>query len=127
MRPCITLRQVFSIATVIRAIFQVTVQTESGKQIEKLRRKEEKKNKRIAELGLESEISEANFSYLLEASEKNTGFDDLIGSGEANSLAFALPQGTVRKHLKGYEEVFIPPTPTAQLKPGEKLVRLIHI
>ncbi|KAF2598132.1 hypothetical protein F2Q68_00012454 [Brassica cretica] len=103
---------------------QVTVQTESAKQIEKLRRKEEKKNKRSAELGLESEISEANFSYLLEASEKNSGFDDLIGSGEANSLAFALPQGTVRKHLKGYEEVFIPPTPTAQLKPGEKLIEI---
>ncbi|CDY47017.1 BnaC02g42020D [Brassica napus] len=103
---------------------QVTVQTESAKQIEKLRRKEEKKNKRSAELGLESEISEANFSYLLEASEKNSGFDDLIGSGEANALAFALPQGTVRKHLKGYEEVFIPPTPTAQLKPGEKLIEI---
>ncbi|KAL0692216.1 hypothetical protein Bca4012_059396 [Brassica carinata] len=103
---------------------QVTVQTESAKQIEKLRRKEEKKNKRSAELGLESEISESNFSYLLEASEKKTGFDDLIGSGEANSLTFALPQGTVRKHLKGYEEVFIPPTPTAQMKPGEKLIEI---
>lgn len=109
------------------ATFQVTVQTESAKQIEKLRRKEEKKNKRNADLGLESEISEANFSSLLEASEKKTAFEDLIGSGEANSLALALPQGTVRKHLKGYEEVFIPPTPTAQMKPGEKLVRLIHI
>uniref|UniRef100_A0A1J3K0M4 RNA helicase n=1 Tax=Noccaea caerulescens TaxID=107243 RepID=A0A1J3K0M4_NOCCA len=103
---------------------QVTVQTESAKQIEKLRRKEEKKNKRSAELGLESEISEANFSYLLAASEKKTAFEDLIGSGEANSLAVALPQGTVRKHLKGYEEVYIPPTPTAQMKPGEKLIEI---
>lgn len=62
-----------------------------------------------------------NFSSLLQASEKRSPFDDLIGSGEG-SAATALPQGTVRKHYKGYEEVIIPPTPTAPMKPGEKLV-----
>lgn len=65
-----------------------------------------------------------NFSSLLQASEKKSPFDDLIGSGQGSqSLAVtALPQGTVRKHHKGYEEVIIPPTPAAQMKPGEKLV-----
>ncbi|XP_010546203.1 PREDICTED: DExH-box ATP-dependent RNA helicase DExH14 [Tarenaya hassleriana] len=104
---------------------QVTVQTESARQIEKLRRKEEKRNKRSTELGLENEISAANFSSLLEASERKNALDNLIGSGEgSNSLAVALPQGTIRKHLKGYEEVIIPPTPTAQMKPGEKLIEI---
>lgn len=66
----------------------------------------------------------ANFSSLLEASEKKSAFDEIIGSGYGpHSLPVtALPQGTLKKHYKGYEEVIIPPTPTAQMKPGEKLV-----
>ena len=73
-------------------------------------------------------MSAASFSSLLEASEWKSPFDDLIGSGQGpNSLAVtALPQGTIRKHFKGYEEVIIPPTPTAQMKPGENLVLLIY-
>jgi activating signal cointegrator complex subunit 3 len=72
-------------------------------------------------------LSAANFYSLLQASEKKNLFDDLIGSGPGPySLAAvtALPQGTVRKHYKGYEEVIIPPTPTAEMKPGERLVSL---
>ncbi|KAK9021319.1 hypothetical protein V6N11_011314 [Hibiscus sabdariffa] len=104
---------------------QVTVQTESEKQIDKLRRKEEKRNRRGTEYGAESDMSAASFSSLLQASEKKSPFEDLIGSGQANSLAVtALPQGTVRKHFKGYEEVIIPPTPTAQMKQGEKLIEI---
>ncbi|KAE8716018.1 hypothetical protein F3Y22_tig00110156pilonHSYRG00213 [Hibiscus syriacus] len=108
---------------------QVTVHTESEKQIDKLRRKEEKRNRRGTEYGAESDMSSAGFSSLLQASEKKSAFEDLIGSAQANSLAVtALPQGTVRKHFKGYEEVIIPPTPTAQMKPGEKLVlHLVNI
>lgn len=105
---------------------QVTVQTESERQIDKLRRKEEKRHRR-AEFGIESNLSAADFSSLLQASEKKSPFDDLIGSGPVSqsSLAVtALPQGTVRKHYKGYEEVIIPPTPTAQMKPGEKLIEI---
>ncbi|TYG41947.1 hypothetical protein ES288_D12G217100v1 [Gossypium darwinii] len=103
---------------------QVTVQTESEKQIDKLRRKEEKRNRRATEYGAESDMSAASFSSLLQASEKRSPFEDLIGSGQgSNSVAVtALPQGTVRKHFKGYEEVIIPQTPTAQMKPGEKLI-----
>ncbi|KAH1074615.1 hypothetical protein J1N35_026943 [Gossypium stocksii] len=105
---------------------QVTVQTESEKQIDKLRRKEEKRNRRATEYGAESDMSAASFSSLLHASEKRSPFEDLIGSGQgSNSVAVtALPQGTVRKHFKGYEEVIIPPTPTAQMKPGEKLIEI---
>ncbi|XVF54413.1 hypothetical protein PTKIN_Ptkin05aG0178400 [Pterospermum kingtungense] len=105
---------------------QVTVHTESEKQIDKLRRKEEKRNRRGAEYGVESDMSAASFSSLLEASQRKSPFDDLIGSGQGlNSLAVtALPQGTIRKHFKGYEEVIIPPTPTAQMKPGEKLIEI---
>ncbi|KAL2935464.1 DExH-box ATP-dependent RNA helicase DExH14, partial [Bienertia sinuspersici] len=102
---------------------QVTVQTQYEKQIDKLRRKEEKRHKRGVEHGLEDEFSCTSFSNLLEASERKNLFDDVIGSGQGpQSLGIsALPQGTVRKHFKGYEEVIIPPIPTAPMKPGEKL------
>ncbi|RVW85572.1 DExH-box ATP-dependent RNA helicase DExH14 [Vitis vinifera] len=102
----------------------VTVQTESERQIDKLRRKEEKRHRRGSEYGVGDNLLAANFSSLLEASENKSPFDGLIGSGEGpHSLPVtALPQGTLRKHYKGYEEVIIPPTPTAQLKPGEKLI-----
>ncbi|TXG51591.1 hypothetical protein EZV62_024115 [Acer yangbiense] len=103
---------------------QVTVQRESERQIDKLRRKEEKKNRRGTESGAESDVSATSFSSLLEASERKKPFDDLIGAGQGSLAATALPQGTVRKHHKGYEEVIIPPTPTAQMKPGEKLIEI---
>lgn len=105
---------------------QVTIQTESEKQIDKLRRKEEKRNRRGTEHGVESDVSVASFSSLLQASERKNPFDNLIGSGPGpHSLSVtALPQGTVRKHYKGYEEVIIPPTPTTEMKPGEKLIEI---
>lgn len=109
---------------VTQQLIQVTVQTESEKQIDKLRRKEEKKHKRGTDHGADNELSVMSFSSLLQASAKKSPFDDLIGHGEgSNTLAVtALPQGTTRKHHKGYEEVSIPPTQTAPMKPGEKLV-----
>lgn len=105
---------------------QVTIQTESAKQIDKLRRKEEKRNRRGTEHGVESDVAVASFSSLLQASERKNPFDNLIGSGPGpHSLSVtALPQGTVRKHYKGYEEVIIPPTPTTEMKPGEKLIEI---
>ncbi|GMH17017.1 hypothetical protein Nepgr_018858 [Nepenthes gracilis] len=105
---------------------QVTVQTESDRQMDKLRRKEERRQKRGTEYGVEDELSGVSFSLLLEASEKRNLFDALIGSGQGpQSLSIsALPQGTERKHFKGYEEVIIPPTPTAPMKPGEKLIEI---
>ncbi|KAG8652395.1 DExH-box ATP-dependent RNA helicase DExH14 isoform X2 [Manihot esculenta] len=105
---------------------QVTVQTESERQIDKLRRKEEKRHRRGTEHGVDNDASAASFSSLLQASERKNLLDDLIGSGAgSHSLSItALPQGTIRKHYKGYEEVVIPPTPTAQMKPGEKLIEI---
>lgn len=105
---------------------QVTVQTESEKQIDKLRRKEERKNRRLADQGIDNDFSANSFSSLLEASEKKNLFDDFIGHGNADqSLPITgLPQGTTRKHYKGYEEVTIPPTATAPMKPGEKLIEI---
>ncbi|GAB4846226.1 activating signal cointegrator 1 complex subunit [Ancistrocladus abbreviatus] len=105
---------------------QVIVQTESDRQMDKLRRKEERRQKRRTEFVVEDGLSGASFSSLLEASEKKNLFDDLIGSGQGpQSLPItALPQGTQRKHGKGYEEVIIPPTPTAPMKPGEKLIEI---
>lgn len=105
---------------------QVTVQTESERQIDKLRRKEEKRYKRGAENRVEDDLSATNFSSLLRASERRSPIEDLFGHGQGpNSLAVtALPQGTLRKHFKGYEEVIIPPTPTAPMKPGEKLIEI---
>ncbi|PIA58140.1 hypothetical protein AQUCO_00500228v1 [Aquilegia coerulea] len=105
---------------------QVTIQTKSDKQIDKLRRKEENRHRRGTEQGIEHELSATSFSSLLVASEKKSPFDDLIGSGQGpQSLSVsALPQGTVRKYNKGYEEVRIPPTPTSQMKPGKKLIEI---
>ncbi|XP_055829264.1 DExH-box ATP-dependent RNA helicase DExH14 [Solanum dulcamara] len=105
---------------------QVTVQTESEKQIDKLRRKEERKHRRGTNNGVEGDLSTVSFSSLLHASEKKYIFEDLIGHGEGpNTLGHtALPQGTTRKHYKGYEEVIIPPTPTASMKPGERLIEI---
>lgn len=97
---------------------------ESEKQMDKLRRKEERRHKRGAELGVDTD---ASFSSLIEASERKNPIENLMGSGPGSNslLVTALPQGTTRKHLKGYEEVIIPPTPTAQMKPGERLVSLL--
>ncbi|CAI9111861.1 OLC1v1012190C1 [Oldenlandia corymbosa var. corymbosa] len=104
---------------------QVTVQTESKRQLDKLRRKEEKKHRHGTENGVDSDLSALSFGSLLQASEKKGLFDDFIGRGDANQqLVTALPQGTVRKHYEGYEEVIIPPKPTAPLKPGEKLIEI---
>ncbi|KAG8095958.1 hypothetical protein GUJ93_ZPchr0013g36564 [Zizania palustris] len=104
---------------------QVTVQTEYERQLDKIRRKEEKRSKRSAETGMNDIVSD-NFSSLLLASERKQPFDDVIGTGEgANSFTItSLPQGTTRKHMKGYEEVKIPPTPTAPLKSNEKLIEI---
>nr|CAB3501610.1 unnamed protein product [Digitaria exilis] len=104
---------------------QVTVQTESERQLDKIRRKEEKRGKRGADTG-NSDIGVDDFSSLLLASERKQPFDDVIGTGEgSDSFAVtSLPQGTTRKHMKGYEEVKIPPTPTASLKPNEKLIEI---
>ncbi|KAL6580046.1 activating signal cointegrator 1 complex subunit [Orobanche minor] len=101
---------------------QVIVQTESERQIDKLRRKEEKKHRRGTDHGIESDLSLFSFSSLLQASEKKSLLDDLVGHG--GGAVTALPQGTVRKHYKGYEEVTVPPTPTAPMKPGEKLIEI---
>lgn len=61
----------------------------------------------------------------MEASERGRGvIDNLVGTGDDTLLTgAALPQGSVRKVFKGYEEVWVPATPTAPLKAGEKLVR----
>ncbi|KAK3147995.1 hypothetical protein QOZ80_3BG0289310 [Eleusine coracana subsp. coracana] len=103
---------------------QVTVQTEHERQLDKIRRKEEKRAKRGADTGT-NDIGVDDFSSLLLASERKQPFDDVIGTGErGDSLVTSLPQGTTRKHMKGYEEVKIPPTPTASLKPDEKLIEI---
>ncbi|KAK9116484.1 hypothetical protein Sjap_015431 [Stephania japonica] len=105
---------------------QVTIQTESEKQIDKLRRKEEKRYRRGTDQGVDNELSAENFSSLLQASEKTSPFDDLIGTGKGplSLTGSALPHGTERKYFKGYEEVIIHPAPTAPMKPGEKLIEI---
>ncbi|XP_010258071.1 PREDICTED: DExH-box ATP-dependent RNA helicase DExH14 isoform X2 [Nelumbo nucifera] len=105
---------------------QVTIQTESERQIDKLRRKEEKRHRRGTEHEAEHDLSAGSFSSLIQASEWKNPIDYLIGNGQGpHSLPVsALPQGTVRKHFKGYEEVRIPPTQTSQMKPGEKLIEI---
>ncbi|CAM8907106.1 unnamed protein product [Rhodiola kirilowii] len=105
---------------------QVTVQTESERQIDKLRRKEERKQRRGMEVGFDSDLTAASFSSLVNASLRKNHLDDVIGTGNGpNAFSVtALPQGTLRKHHKGYEEVIIPPTPATEMKPGEKLIEI---
>ncbi|GAU12731.1 hypothetical protein TSUD_122230 [Trifolium subterraneum] len=105
----------------VQNLLLVTVQTESGKQIDKLRRKEEKKNRRGIEHAGDDDLSTLDFSSLLQASERKHLVDGMIGSGDKSIAVNALPEGTIRKYRKGYEEVIIPPKPTAPMKPGERL------
>ncbi|KAH9288103.1 hypothetical protein KI387_032220, partial [Taxus chinensis] len=111
---------------------QVSVQTESGRQIERLRRKEEKRQLKRG-TGHESEhdllVGAGGFSALLNASEKKSELDNLIGKGDdVHSLSGnALPQGSIRKNFKGYEEVRVPATETAPMKPGEKLIEITSL
>ncbi|KAL5705274.1 DNA helicase [Ranunculus cassubicifolius] len=101
---------------------QVVIKTESEKQVERFRRKEGRRNRRGVEQEAEHELSSISFWSLVEASENRSMFDEIIGTGEASLSITALPHGTVKKHYKGYEEVKIPPTPTSEMNPGEKLV-----
>ncbi|GFZ17013.1 U5 small nuclear ribonucleoprotein helicase [Actinidia rufa] len=105
----------------------VTVQTQSERKIDKLRCKEETRNRCGTEYGFDDDLSASSLSSLLQASEKKSPFDDLIGSGEGSHpfAGTALPQGTARRHYKGYEQVIIPPTPTAPMKPVETLLHPI--
>ncbi|KAM3314918.1 hypothetical protein ACQJBY_033591 [Aegilops geniculata] len=104
---------------------QVTIQTEYERQLDKIKRKEGRRAKRGAENGM-NDFGADDFSSLLQASERKQPFDDMIGTGEGESSfqVTSLPQGTTRKHMKGYEEVKIPPTPTAPLVPNEKLIEI---
>lgn len=111
------------------ATCQVSVHSGLDKQLDKLRRKEEKKQaKRAANGDGDAELDWlaglGGFYALVEASEKGSGvIDNLVGKGDDTLLiGAALPQGSVRKVFKGYEEVRVPATPTAPLKPNEKLV-----
>ncbi|KAL0921817.1 hypothetical protein M5K25_008929 [Dendrobium thyrsiflorum] len=108
---------------------QVTVQTESERQMDKLRRKEEKRHKRGMDQEGMQDIPADSFASLLIASEKKQPFDDLIGTGQGpNSFSVsALPQGTTRFHGSNYEEVRIPPTATAPIRPDEKLLTAVFI
>jgi activating signal cointegrator complex subunit 3 len=115
--------------------FQVSVQTDSEKQIDKLRRKDEKRQARRAGLNGEGDpeldwlAGVGGFSALVMASERGTGLiSSLVGRGDDTLLTgAALPQGSIRKVFKGYEEVRVPATPTAALKPGENLVKISEL
>ncbi|PKA61162.1 DEAD-box ATP-dependent RNA helicase ISE2, chloroplastic [Apostasia shenzhenica] len=108
---------------------QVTVHTESERLMDKLRRKEEKRHKREMEQGTMLDSVTESFASLLRASEKMNPFDDLIGTGQGLSSfsVSVLPQGTMRLHLSNYEEVRIPPTPTASMRPDEKLIEISEL
>lgn len=54
------------------------------------------------------------------------GVEFHIGSGGSGARP-SLPQGTVRRTFKGYEEVQVPPTPTGARKPGERQVMITEL
>ncbi|KAJ7519602.1 hypothetical protein O6H91_20G045600 [Diphasiastrum complanatum] len=113
---------------------QVSVRTDSERQIDKLRRKEEKRHARQMFATNSSELDEfvggGGFLALVEASEADSRLlENLIGKGDrASGLSgSSLPKGALRKAYKGYEEVHVPATPTAPLKPGENLVDIASL
>lgn len=72
-------------------------------------------------------MSTLDFSSLLQASERKNLVDGMIGTGDRAIAVNALPEGTIKKYCKGYEEVIVPPKPTAPMKPGERLVYLFIV
>ncbi|KAL3683377.1 hypothetical protein R1sor_001399 [Riccia sorocarpa] len=116
---------------------QVSVQTGTGRQIDKLRRKEEKRQARRGfgspgdvDQDLEWLVGAGGFSALIDSEERsNGGIDNLLGKGDDvySISGTALPSGTVRKSYKGYEEVRVPATPVAPVKPDERLVAISEL
>jgi activating signal cointegrator complex subunit 3 len=113
----------------------VSVHTDSGRVLDKLRRKEEKRQARAghgskAEADWDWLAAAGGFAALVEASAGGKRLiDGLVGTGDEGlgSLginARALPKGTVRKSHKGYEEVSVPATPTAEMLPNERLIKI---
>lgn len=110
----------------------MSVQTGSDRQIDKLRRKEEKRQARRGfaaggegDSDLEWLAGVGGFAALIDSGERNVGaINSLIGKGEDvyGISGTALPTGSVRKSFKGYEEVKVPATPGATIKPDERLV-----
>lgn len=92
--------------------------------MDKLRRKEEKKQRRGSGHDKQLDFGAEFFSSLLQASERKSPFDNMIGTGQelTSSSVTSLPQGTTRSVHKGYEEVKVPPSPTAAMKVDERLV-----
>lgn len=103
---------------------QVTIQTESERQMDKIRRKEEKRQRRGADYASAHDFVAESFSSLLLASQKKQPFDDLIGTGQGSRKGGGLPSGTTRFDDGLCEEVTIPPTPTAPMRPDEKLIAI---
>ncbi|KAF9667636.1 hypothetical protein SADUNF_Sadunf15G0044400 [Salix dunnii] len=92
---------------------RVTIQIESAKQIDKLRRKEEKRKRRGTEHGVESDVLATSFSSLFQASERTPFIDS-----DCSPIRFN------QETLQGYEEVIIPSTPTIEMKPGESWIKV---
>eukprot|EP00850_Spirogloea_muscicola_P016834 SM000140S00583 [mRNA] locus=s140:13532:28767:- [translate_table: standard] len=114
---------------------QVSVQTESAKLLEKLRRKEEKRQAHHRSVaGQDSELDRlagagGGFESLLEVEENKQmrPMENLYGKGDDSLGLKALPTGTTRKAFKGYEEVHVPPTPVAPLGANEHLVKIAEL
>eukprot|EP00897_Mesotaenium_endlicherianum_P001872 jgi/Mesen1/1712/ME000138S00568 len=121
---------------------QVSVQTESEKLMEKLKKKEDKRMARArasssasagAGTAMDSDLELlqgwGGFASLVAAAEsKKAGVvESLVGMGDEHLGLRALPAGTKRKTFKGYEEVHVPPMPTASLRPDERLIKIAEL
>lgn len=110
--------------------------TDSDRVLDKLRRKEEKRQARAGHAAGKTEsdwdwlAGAGGFGALLDVGLGARGvIDSLVGRGEdgfgsMGVNARALPKGTARKTFKGYEEVHVPATPTAEMLPQERLVKI---
>ncbi|KAL0039926.1 hypothetical protein WJX77_011783 [Trebouxia sp. C0004] len=115
----------------------VSVTSNSQKMLEKLERKDKRrgaKGKAMGDPDLEW-LASYGFDVLVEAEVEKatahqtitlaTGTEFRIGQGDGSTqVKGALPKGTARKSMKGYEEVSVPAVRPAAPPPGEELIKI---
>lgn len=116
---------------------QITIMTEEDKLLEKLKRKEKKKGKPAASVTSPDEwIPKAlDVQYLREHREQQLSQPITIGNlAAAGTLEYrgggqkvVLPEGTVRKETKAFDEYKIPPVKAPPLDPTEKMIPISEL
>ncbi|GBG84220.1 hypothetical protein CBR_g38192 [Chara braunii] len=114
---------------------QVSVQSETDRQLDKIRRKEGRRQAKKGGITVDPELGwlfrAGGFQALVSAEERKEDIiDRAIGTGDGaagSTGGTGLPSGSSRKVFKGYEEVHVPPAPVVPMKAEEKLVKISEL